>query len=131
MVGRRRSGQVPASEWPKILERYLGGERTEVIANDIGYSDASVNRVVHRYLLRFVELTAGLGAPSGRPSPLDSALGARVAGAIIRFLETFEAARRGADTAAVDELCESSDRLMRAVASVRIALERPAHHGGW
>jgi hypothetical protein len=129
MVRRRKIGQLPASEWPRVLERYLGGQGTKAIAGDIGWSNAAVGRVVRAYLLRFGELTAGLGARFDRLAILDPALGSRLTGAMIKFLETYDAARRDADAEALDDLVESSDQLMRAIARMRMALERTMHDG--
>ena len=128
--GRRaKDGGLAAGEWPKVMQRYLGGEQTDAIARDHDCSRAAVIRVVRRYLLRFGQLTAGLGAPSNPPAGLDPALGSRLTSAMIRFLETFDAARRGSDDTAIDELCESTDQLMRAVARMRIELGRATLHG--
>jgi hypothetical protein len=121
---------VPVSKDPKVLERYLGGEPVDEIARDLGCSPIAVTRVVRRYLLRFGELTAGLGAPSNPVLGLDPVLGSRLSGAVIRFLETFDAARGTTDAAAIDQLCQSSDQLMRAIARMRLAIERSAQQGG-
>jgi hypothetical protein len=127
MAGRRNLGELPESEWPKVLHRYLAGERASAIARDFGCSGALVSSVVRRNLLYFGELTAGLFTPSDRLLGLDPALNSRLAGAMIRFLETFDAARRKADEAAIDDLRQSSDHLVRAIARMRIELERRSH----
>jgi hypothetical protein len=127
MGGRRNLGELPESEWPKVLHRYLAGERASAIARDFGCSGAVVSGIVRRNLLYFGELTAGLFTPSDRLLGLDPELNSRLAGAMIRFLETFDAARRKADEAAIDELRQSSDHLVRAIARMRIELERRVH----
>jgi hypothetical protein len=121
MRGQRKTRRLPAGAWPKVLERYVLGERIEAIARDFGCSTAAIRGVIRRFLPRPVE-TAAASADPGR------ALVLRLTGALVRFVETLHAARRRSDAAYTTELREASDQLMRAIVRLRLEVEQAAQH---
>jgi hypothetical protein len=116
---QRRTRRLPAGAWPKVLERYVLGERIEAIARDFGCSAAAIRGVVRRFLPPPVE------APAPPPDP-ERALVLRLTGALVRFVETLHAARRRSDEACTAELREASDQLMRVIVRLRLEVEQAA-----
>jgi hypothetical protein len=120
-----KTRRLPESAWAKVLQRHLHGETAEAIARDLGCSVGAVMQVVRRFLPGAGEAIGDVGAVAGL-ADTDRVLASRLTGALIRFVETFEAARRRPDMAAADDLREASDQLMRAVARLRLEIERAA-----
>ncbi len=130
MGAARKTDALPASAWPKVLQRHLRGERAGAIARDLGCSTAAITGVLRRFRPTLGELAAGIAGASNRLAGVDETLAARLTGAMIGFLETLNAVRRQPTQAAIAELREASDQLMRANARVRLDIERSSQSRG-
>jgi hypothetical protein len=148
MARKREKGKIPHSEWSAITARHRKGESLASIARSYGCTAPAIRYIINRTMQQPVEVsTAKPKRPSsergavgrgsdqagephrearGHPPAIDGGLRHRVNGDIAVFLVAFDAMFAEDTIENQRALLEATDRLLRAGARTRIALERTA-----
>jgi hypothetical protein len=146
MAGRREKGKIAHAEWPGIGARYAAGESFASIARSFGCTAPAIRYIVGKHT-RASDVATGdapANPPESRPigptqeltlpqSPgraIDQKLRDRVNSAIASFLVAFDTAYEENSIVNRDALLEATDRLLRAGARTRIALEEMEEENG-
>ena len=147
MPSKRERGKIPHENWEAIATRYRGGETFASIARSFGCTPPAIRYIVTRTSHDAAQGDPG-GAP-GRPVPaapervipeaarrnaagagqggqaggVDAALRQRVNSDIAAFLVAFDSMFETNTPEARGVLLEATDRLLRAGARTRLAIE--------
>src|SRR5262249_3913669 len=148
-MAKREKGKIARTEWPAIVGRYAGGESLASIARSYGCTAPAIRYIVNRKAGAAPEVEptqngdasgASPPRPRGRSPPqpeqrtqagansiagsaIDTVLRERVNSDIAAFLVAFDAAFAVNSARNRMALREATDRLLRAGARTRIALE--------
>jgi hypothetical protein len=146
MGDRREKGKIAHSEWPGIGERYAAGETFASIARSFGCTAPAIRYIVGKHA-RATDIAAADAvaiplegrstAPVRDAAPprfpgkaIDQQLRDRVNSDIASFLVAFDAAYEEDSIVNRDALLEATDRLLRAGARTRIAIEEMEEENG-
>jgi hypothetical protein len=151
MPGSREKGKIARSEWSKIVARYEAGDTIAQLGRDYGCTGPAIRYIIKRTGAfhataegdrtvspssqrgRLPTPRAELGGSRVRASPPASAavaralgheMGKRVSADIASFLVALDQAVVGGSPQHVADLQETTDRLMRSIARVRLELDR-------
>jgi hypothetical protein len=141
----REKGKIARSEWPKIVARFQAGDTIAQLGRDYGCTGPAIRYIIKR-TGALAEGARGDSAPSQRPrippplgvlrpvSPaatraLGHEIGKRVSADIASFLVALDQVVVEGTPQSAAELQETTDRLMRSIARVRLELEGLAANG--
>jgi hypothetical protein len=134
----RQPRKIPKGEWEKIAEQHITGEPIASIARRYQCTPPAI-----RYILRQQGKITAPKPVDPRPKPFvppgetpsrrvgtttrgnfDANLRDAIMVGISAFLVVFDAASRNSSTASLEALRKETDQLLRAIARVRIEIER-------
>jgi hypothetical protein len=145
MADRREKGKIAHSEWPGIGERYAAGETFASIARSFGCTPPAIRYIVGKQTRATDAAADAIAIPleSRSPAPardaappkfpgkaIDQQLRDRVNSDIASFLVAFDTAFEEGSIVSREALLEATDRLLRAGARTRIAIEEMEEENG-